>query len=127
VVVSLRCAAAREGLARRSEYRATATLGARAASHAPVRAVRVGAIEAGGSSRQIGIPAFARTVAICRAPQGPVRVRFLIDKPPEISAAEIRRGEERELLVPPGARSFIVTNRAARPLENLRAVFSLAL
>src|SRR5262249_28402744 len=112
---------------RESRFRATATLGDRAWAHAPVRAVRVGAIDVGAESSEMMIPAFARNVVLCRAPQGALAIRFLDATGAELSEAAVVEGEEVSSLVVPGAQRFAISNRAPVPVANVRAVFGLAL
>ncbi len=125
LIVSLRSIEATAAHPVKSRYRATASLGDAREHFPPLRAVRFGPLDAGSVSNIRAVPAFARRLTLVRAPQLAGVVRFFDAVNVEIGTAWSSDAQETELIVPPGARAFTVTNFGAAPLTSARAVFQL--
>jgi hypothetical protein len=125
LIVSLRAMGATAAHPQKSRYRATASLGDARELFPPLRAVRFGALAVGALSDVRAVPAFARRLSLVRTPQGAAVIRFFDTINVEIGTAFSDDSSDREFIVAPGARFFLVENFGVVPLANFRAVFQL--
>jgi hypothetical protein len=127
IIATVRNIGAGQANASEMQLRASASLGGASASAAPQRAVRIGAIGAGGVAGPAMLPAFARRVSVWRVPQELLALEFRGGAGHSIGQTIWPLGQELVANVPPGADRFVIANPGRSDIAHARVVFELAL